>query len=253
MATVEERQAAEEDAIAEQMSPDDGAGDVDELAEPAETGDVDAAAADGADDPAVDDGQADAAGETPEHPDEAAIRAAADAEAQLKKLSGTADRYVKKLIELLGPELGGYDGCALCDGFPPGLVILAAIDDERRELVKRQLGLETLDNVVVDEAYVHRCDTCQGRGIVRTGSYVHDRETVQCRTCQGAGYVRLGVKAVEAPAGEPTVLPPVVEGAPTDRPPYDVYGTPSWHADYGKMVDMRDVPVAHWAGNLPTE
>jgi hypothetical protein len=187
------------------------------------------------------------------HADEAAIEANRDAEATLKKVSRKADNYVKGLVELLGPELGGYAGCTMCDGFPPGLVILEAIDDERRANVQRQLGIETLDDYETDEPFFTSCPTCNGRGRVRTGSKVTGKETEQCRKCGGRGFVTPTDQAQPAGGQPPVLVVAGDNGPPPERPAYDEFGTPSWHADYGKMVDMRDVPVSHWAGNLPTE
>jgi len=186
------------------------------------------------------------------HADEAAVQANVDAEAQLKKVSRKADNYVKGLVELLGPELGGYAGCAMCDGFPPGLVILEAIDDERRANVQRQLGIETLDDYEADEPFFSACPICNGRGRVRSGSKVTGKETIECRRCHGRGFVTPTDEAAPAPGQPPVLVVAGENGSPPERPAYDEFGTPSWHADYGKMVHMRDEPVSHWAGNLPS-
>jgi hypothetical protein len=247
---LEQAHADEEAAIAAEMGEDQPAGDVGELAEDEPTGDVD------------DDADAEAAaGELPEDEtpgagedelsaDELAMQASVDAAGTLKKVSGAADRYVKKLVELLGPDLGGYAGCLLCDGFPPGLVILEQIDDERRNAVKRLLGLETFDDLVADDAYFEACPVCHGRGRLRTGSLVHSHEAEKCPRCNGFGFLRPAGVIALAEEPEPAAAPAGENGSSGERPPYDQWGTPSWHADYGKTLEYRDVPVDHWAGNL---
>lgn len=186
------------------------------------------------------------------HPDEDAIARNADAEALLKKVSASADRYVQRLVALLGPDLGGYAGCAMCEGYPPGLVILDLVDDERRGNVLRQLGVDTFDALLEDTTRYVRCATCGGRGRVKTGSLKPGSEAADCGDCQGFGFKRTQPAPPPPAAPAPEMLPPLPEGSPTDRPPFDVFGTPSWHEDYGKMADMRTVPVSHWAGNLTT-
>lgn len=228
MSELEQQQAEEEEAIAAELGDDE-----DEL----DAGDVD-------------DGEETSDEPEAEHPDELAIAAQRDAEQHLKKVSQTADRYVKRLVELLGPELGGYAGCTLCDGFPPGLVILEAVDDERRLNVKRQLGMETFEDLEADETEFKRCETCRGRGNVKTGSLKHNKETKPCRKCDGNGYIDLHPGAPGAAANGDAPAP-VEQLEPGERPPYDQWGTPSWHADYGKTLEYRDVPVEHWRVNLP--
>lgn len=251
MAELEDELAAElegaqlEDPAGDDAQPDAGA----ELDDVDQADDVD----DDQGDDAGDDQGDDPAGESEGlDPDEEAVLAQASAEQTLKKVSSAADRYIKKLVELLGAELGGYAGCSACDGFPPGLVILEAIDDERRTAVSRQFGLTgSLDDYQADEPFFRQCSQCRGRGRVLTGSRVEGKQTIVCRVCHGDGFESEKPPAVVSIAGELIPVEVIESNGTGERPPYDIFGTPSWHADYGKMVDMREMPVAHWAANLP--
>ena len=212
----------------------------------------------GAGDRDVDDDDAGEGDDDELHPDERAVTQPVDGEAIVKKLGQRADRYIKGTLELLGPELGGYQVCQSCDPFVPGLVIVEAITDQHRDAVKRQFGIDTLDELQADEEHFVQCSVCRGHGRVKTGSLKHGEEAKDCIACSGFGFRRIGQtqpnQQQQPPeqGGQLVELQPAGAGEPppTELRPYDEFGTPSWHQDYGKMAHMRTVPVSHWSGNL---
>lgn len=189
----------------------------------------------------------------------------ASTEAELERRGKQLDRlgnYVgKKLTEIFGEEEAGQlEPCELCSwthtygyrvpGVPPDFV---------REAVKEAIGFGTVDELQSFDAFAE-CATCKGLGNVRTGSHVQGHMYRQCPTCNGIGYSSsLPVDARPAAVATPAIAEvgpsisavEVQPGAPLQEPDFDLYGTPRAHPDYGKMPNMRVLPISHWRENLP--
>jgi len=170
-----------------------------------------------------------------------------------KKLDKVGAYVAKKLVEIFGEEAADeLELCELCQWTHTyGWRVSQTPPPAVRDAVKRAIGLGTIDEMLAYAAFT-TCDTCDGLGNVKTGSQVTEYLYRTCPTCGGRGYS----STLEADAGAAPVRPivaamPAADGAPPQAPDLDMFGTPRGHPDYGKLAQHREVPISHWADNLP--
>ena len=139
-----------------------------------------------------------------------------------KQLDGEGERHAKRLREILGDGMEDYIPCPTCFDEPAGLIIdpeVKPLDDGQRERMLQVLGLNKWAEMSTAE-WARQCSTCLGHGAVKTGSYVHQRETVECMDCGGYGYINTrkqsSVTALHSPEGEIVTGPTVFENADPD-------------------------------------
>ena len=142
---------------------------------------------------------------------EARLLSEREAEALGKKLDAERKRHGKRVMELLGNDLGGHIPCPTCMDGIDGFIVspeFAPLDTEQRARMMQILGLDDFENMST-APWAVQCETCIGFGSIKTGSHVPGRETTQCEDCQGAGFrntrqtAQLAVVAPAAVEGEP--------------------------------------------------
>jgi len=168
-----------------------------------------------------------------------------DASPDIVRASKFNDRVTKYLLKNYTEEYGADAvaellPCPLCTYSGTwGYVVPVSPPIEVKEAVNQLVGAQRLEDFNDDRDWFFKC---QGR--------VANKELVTCRKCKGEGFMTPEPRAVIPDA--PPQLAPVAAGldAPRDLPPYDSWGTPSWHGDYGKSLEYRTEPVEQWAINL---
>lgn len=119
--------------------------------------------------------------------------AQADAEKLMKQLNRTAENYAKRIVDLLGGDLTGWQPCPLCAEGLPGFRVPRMPDPEHLAQVKVAIG-EDPDPDLPDDGYSRRCAACDGWGKVTTGSRVTTQKSAQCLDCKGRGWVAVGTE-----------------------------------------------------------
>lgn len=148
---------------------------------------------------------------------EARLRSEREAEALGKKLDAERKRHGKRVMELLGNDLGGHIPCPTCMDGIDGFIVspeFAPLDPEQRNRMMQVLGLDDWEHMP-DAEWAAQCTTCAGYGKVKTGSRVQGREVTGCEDCGESGWVNLRkqrtgnghVEAVEEGITGPTVIP----------------------------------------------
>jgi hypothetical protein len=139
---------------------------------------------------------------------------------QLKALELELVRHDKRVREVMGAHVAGFEACATCGGvglMPPGAPAPVAQSHE----------------------WFKACDTCAGFGQVLTGSLRAGNEARDCPTCKGRGYLE-ALNPQGAPLAEQSSTP--VPTSPAPVPPSEpapasengsglTYGTPAWMGD----------------------
>ena len=149
----------------------------------------------------------------------------AEIEKQGKQLHTAARNYSKRVVEILGAELGpegGWIPCELCGQPFPGIRLNRAPEGETIERLRVVIGLPSMENYEPTK-YARECDSCVGLGIVKTGSKVPMHATVQCIDCKGKGWVAIGDELrgeqPVAPDGAQPVTSAAEQAPPAAMPP----------------------------------
>jgi hypothetical protein len=119
--------------------------------------------------------------------------AQADAEKLMKQLNRSAENYAKRVIDLLGGDLTGWQACPLCAEGLPGFRVPRMPDPEYLAQVKVAIG-EDPDPDLPNDGYSRRCESCDGWGKVQTGSRVTTQKAAQCHDCAGRGWIAVGTE-----------------------------------------------------------
>jgi hypothetical protein len=147
---------------------------------------------------------------------EARLMSEREAEQLGKKLDAERKRHGKRVMELLGNDLGGHIPCPTCMDGIDGFIVspeFAPLDPEQRNRMMQILGLDDWEHMP-DADWAAQCTTCAGYGKVKTGSKVPGREVTGCEDCGEAGWINLRraragnghVEHVEDATTGPTVL-----------------------------------------------
>jgi hypothetical protein len=179
----------------------------------------------------------------PGPPSEAAIDRA------VKELDKASDAYVRKVTTIQARTPLGLIECPLCPvpGFVPDTPI-GDVPPEQRLAVMSVLG-EGLPVEQRQSEHLRTCDTCDGLGMLATGSRRPGFAETMCEACQGNGFIdsrheraALDVapppQVMAPPSGYP--LPAPVLASPTPgqvtQGGYSFSPTPGGSADpYGRM------------------
>lgn len=174
--------------------------------------------------------------DTGEMLEEGAVPSEADMLSQNKKVAQSAKTYWESVHRNYGDDLGGFELCPCCVGYPPGLIFpKAALPPEKQAALRALLGMPSLENYKRDNNYAP-CATCDGLGTVLTGSKVPQQMTARCVDCNGTGFITHDL--TRRPAQSPPVLAAVENGGepvPDEPPAFDPWGREFGHPDYGRL------------------
>lgn len=153
---------------------------------------------------------------------------------QAKKLDRATDSYSKKVVEILGADLAGFETCPLCEPFYPGIRLPIPLTADTTAALRIILGMPARENFQQDR-FSTNCTDCRGLGKVLTGSSVEQYATATCLTCKGKGWVPVGderrlTHVHEEPEGH---REPEEAGEPL--PDADPWGRPKGDPDYGRL------------------
>jgi hypothetical protein len=128
---------------------------------------------------------------------EARLMSEREAEQLGKKLDQERKRHGKKVMELLGNDLGGHIPCPTCMDGIDGFIVspeFAPLDPDQRDRMMQILGLDDWEQIP-SASWAAQCETCRGFGKIKTGSHVTGREVTGCEDCGEAGWRNLRVPA----------------------------------------------------------
>jgi hypothetical protein len=126
---------------------------------------------------------------------EARLLSEREAEALGKKLDAERKRHGKRVMELLGNDLGGHIPCPTCMDGIDGFIVspeFAPLDPEQRDRMMQILGLDDWEQIP-SATWAAQCETCKGFGKIKTGSHVTGREVTGCEDCGESGWRNLRV------------------------------------------------------------
>lgn len=171
--------------------------------------------------------------------DESTRRAAQDTEREMEKRAKRIDTaklsYARKLQEIMADDFEFVHACPLCVTFAPGFRFDQLPPAEVIAATRIEIGMPDFSNLIATEAY-WKCETCEGRGRIRTGSTVPGREAATCHTCKGDGF-QTALSPSKVVTASPTDQPPaeIQEGDDEGPPEFDPWGRNSKHAGFMKM------------------
>lgn len=150
------------------------------------------------------------------------------------KLERERDRHAARVGEIMGEDANELVPCELCLPMIPGFRFPVEPDDDTKAAVLEAIGMGgTAELASADDARL--CDTCNGLGVVLTGSHVPAHVTKPCRACRGAGYVEVGGPAPATPPGPADTRPPDVQAQEEAPPDVDPWGRHRGDPDYGRL------------------
>jgi hypothetical protein len=126
---------------------------------------------------------------------EARLMSEREAEALGKKIDAERKRHGKRVMELLGDDLGGHIPCPTCMDGIDGFIIspeYAPLGPDQRERMMQILGLDDWEQIPTAQ-WAAQCETCKGFGKIKTGSHVVGREVTGCEDCGESGWRNLRV------------------------------------------------------------
>lgn len=126
----------------------------------------------------------------------------------LDKLDREAKRHHERVAAIMGSDIEMLLDCPLCDALTPGKVMPSPQTPERFPAVREFMG-DAQPEAWNEAQDAHRCEVCNGLGMVATGSRVSGQERLTCTECTGRGWV--GSRADRAVLPVPTPAA-IVEG-----------------------------------------
>ncbi len=135
-----------------------------------------------------------------------------------EKRHARADKAFKTYSNAIGriyeEEANDYLPCPLCSDSPSGFVHPASVGTFPDEVVGAVMTIlgQTSAGTVNKDPYSTVCETCDGWGLVATGSKVPNQETRICADCQGLGYI-----PTNQPAAVPNGVPSFAAAAGSDN------------------------------------
>lgn len=138
-------------------------------------------------------------------------------EARFAKLDRENERHAARVGDILAEDAQDLLQCPLCSPFIAGFLLNAPIADEPKAATLSFLGI--LDASELPQAdYLEKCETCEGRGEIRTGSTRPGYDVANCKRCEGTGYRAVGTAVVTNGHMAPDYIAPHDDFAP---PPPD--------------------------------
>jgi hypothetical protein len=128
----------------------------------------------------------------PSAPDSAEVESFARMEEIGKKLDGLQKHVAKRLGDILGEDVTMFEECEVCSySNTPGWRPKGPYPEEVAANVRGVLG-ELAPSEYLPDPYTNTCNTCNGRGLTRSGSSVANMELVTCIPCGGKGWIPNG-------------------------------------------------------------
>jgi len=150
--------------------------------------------------------------------EQAQQQAEADAAKLMKSLNKTAENYAKRVIDLFGGDMTGWQPCPMCAEGLPGFRVPRMPEPEYLAQIKVAIG-EDPDPPLEPDPYSRVCDKCGGHGRVTTGSHVTGQKAAQCIDCKGAGWVAVGNERSAGYTPPPTLAIVPDNGVTAPAPP----------------------------------
>jgi hypothetical protein len=151
-------------------------------------------------------------------------------QAKNKKLDQVAAHTAKRYGEILGSDLDGFVGCAMCAPWFPGIRLPIMPEPETLAAIKIAIG-EDPDPPLHDDPYSRQCGSCGGHGVTKTNSHVTGQKSAQCLDCKGRGWLAVGPErdsnVVPISPGAPPIAAPAIEGFPPPPMQIDTPRTPA--------------------------
>jgi hypothetical protein len=162
-------------------------------------------------------------------------------EAMGKAIDKASTVHETALRRILGDQFEEWMPCPLCmtDGhFAP--IPREQRDPDQIAAVHAALGEDGYSELSA-ATWLVKCETCNGKGQVRTPSDNPDHAVVNCRDCASRGYNEAPLPSVAAvPAWAPPPPPPSpVEWYPVPGGQPDAWGKPAGHPQWG--IDLNAV------------
>lgn len=110
-------------------------------------------------------------------------------ERKLRALEKQGEKHAAAVQRIMGDDFS--DLIANPIDFTPGFILnpqLAPLPPDALHALDVILGRAGVDGYPVDESR-QRCETCDGFGMLRTGSRVQNQDALPCRKCMGNGWV----------------------------------------------------------------
>ena len=108
-------------------------------------------------------------------------------EANHKKIEKARTTFYNRVSEIMGEDAQHLVNCPACAYFVPGKVFPQEFPDQVKVELWPFLGLPD-PNEIADAPDRHMCETCKGRGQLKSGSLIPEYAIVNCRRCKGTGY-----------------------------------------------------------------
>jgi len=160
----------------------------------------------------------------------------AEMEARVSAWERERDRHMRELKKRDEYRYDNTDVCPICQGH--GLVDRPR--DEQDAALMRESILALVGGTTAEELRPHpsfsRCETCDGRGKVYTGSLVPGQDALNCPDCNGQGHSGGRGNVVPlTPAATPAPEQPEIPPEEQVRIGNDAWGRPPGHPHYGKL------------------
>ena len=149
--------------------------------------------------------------ETGDVTEPAGLRDEKELDRAFEKVRREHDRHENRVREIVGADFDAMAPCPLCSHFATGYIGLVELPDSAIPVLRAMLGMPDLSNLE-DAADARKCPSCNGKGLVKTGSDVPGYESKQCASCVGTGWLGEGPRV---PAPSPGNGPVPVMTGPT--------------------------------------
>lgn len=170
-------------------------------------------------------------------------------EQQQKNLDREAKRHSEKVESLLGAETDSIIVCPFCDPQLQGYLWEESLQHPRDEMQAALFGALTAPPhpEYQDAPHAHRCQDCDGYGVVNSGSRKPGNETISCPTCRALGYItdpRFSVNGTTEQDASLSLVP--AGGGEQVIEDTDAWGSPRLLGDgqenpnYGKMPQYKN-------------
>jgi hypothetical protein len=157
------------------------------------------------------------------HENEARAQNEADLEKLNRQIENANKAHAAKLERIMGDDFQALIPCPVCMDFTAGLIFppeVAPIPDQVKDRMKQLIGLDSWEDIPNAE-WAQQCPDCRGHGEVKTGSFVHMKETTRCLNCGGDGWknTRQGTNGTAELPAIPAATGPTVYGQEVSQDP----------------------------------
>jgi hypothetical protein len=122
------------------------------------------------------------------------------------KLERETTRHANRVQEIMGEDVAMLLPCPLCEPLIPGFVMPTPDTPQRFPTVREFMG-DAIPEDWQQDPNTRTCVTCNGLGMVATGSKVEGQAQLVCTDCGGKGW-----QGQRAPTVAPIIPAPLPEG-----------------------------------------